>query len=71
MLGTKLTSWDQASADLHQMRRLGGSCAFCARHPTRNEYVDGSSVSALAETGVPQRAQNVCRRRLPLSAVFT
>jgi hypothetical protein len=57
--GTVLTSCDHASADLHQMRRLGGKWAFCSRHPTRNEQVDGSSTSSLEKTGAPQLAQNV------------
>ena len=35
--GTELMSCAQASADLHQKRLLGGSSAFCARHPIRRE----------------------------------
>ena len=37
MAGIALTFCAHASADLHQIRRLGGSSARSSRHPTRNE----------------------------------
>jgi hypothetical protein len=50
---------------------LGESCARCFKQPTRNEYVGGSSASALELTGVPQSGQNECLRFAPLSEILT
>jgi len=50
---------------------LGGNCARGFKQPTRNEELGGFSVSAGAQTGVPELVQNELLRFAPLSAVLT